>query len=103
MAADRRRAALAAALALALMAAPAREAQAASIGAALTDIMAGVVSLPLGILDGTLRGPLLLGTVGGALRGAFNTVGFGLRGAFGLVSAAIPLAARLVPLIPVFL
>ena len=82
---------------------PARDAHAASLFAGIGDILAGVVSLPLGILDGTMRGPLILGTVGGALRGAVNTLGFATRGVFELVGVAIPVAAKLAPLIPVFL
>ena len=82
---------------------PARNAHAADLMAAIGDLMYGVVSLPLGILDGTLRGPFILGTIGGILRGAINTIGFTFRGVFELLGVAIPLAAKLAPLIPVFL
>ena len=82
---------------------PAREARAANLFAGIGDILYGVVSLPLGILDGTLRGPFILGTIGGVLRGAINTIGFTVRGVFELIGVAIPLAARAAPYIPIFL
>ena len=67
------------------------------------DIINGVLSIPAGVLGGTLSGPPILGTVGGALFGALNTVSLATRGVFRLLGVAIPLAAKVAPLLPVFL
>jgi hypothetical protein len=67
------------------------------------DIVSGALSIPYGVLAGTLNGPPLIGTVSGALMGALNTVSLTTRGVLRLVGVAIPLAARLAPLLPIFL
>jgi len=69
----------------------------------VSDLINGVVALPLDTLAGTLSGPPVFGTVNGVLRGAFRTLGFATRGVLRLVGIAIPLAARAAPLIPIFL
>ncbi|GEM_PF-1503106 len=111
MAADHRRAArrvCAAVLAMAIVSGPlCATAQADdAIGGLLggvSDILQGVFALPFDIVAGTLTGPPIIGTISGAFRGVFQTVGLGLRGALKLVGAAIPLAAKAAPLIPIFL
>lgn len=67
------------------------------------DLMGAVFALPLDTLAGTFTGPPILGTVGGALHGAFRTLGLAMRGTLKVVGFAIPFAAKAAPLIPVFL
>jgi len=67
------------------------------------DIIGAAFSLPAGILQGTLGGPPIIGTVGGALAGALNTVSLALRGVLRLAGVAIPVAAKAAPFIPLFL
>lgn len=67
------------------------------------DVISGALAIPVETLAGTVRGPFLLGTIGGVLRGALRTVGYATRGALRIVGAAIPLAAKAAPLIPLFL
>lgn len=67
------------------------------------DIVSGALSLPAGVLAGTLNGPPVIGTISGAVFGALNTVSLTTRGVLRLVGVAIPLAASLAPLLPVFL
>ena len=76
---------------------------AGQVVAAVGDVINGVVSIPVGIIAGTVSGPPVIGTVGGALLGALNTISCVTRGALRLVGAAIPLAAQAAPLIPLFL
>ena len=76
----------------------------AAIGRAIGDLLAGVFELPRSTLAGTLSGPPILGTVAGALGGAFRTVGYLVQGTFELVASAIPIAKAIGPfLIPIFL
>ena len=89
-------------LGLLLLAAP-QPARANELVGAVGDVVGGALAIPMGILGGTLRGPFILGTVAGALRGTMGAIGLTTRGALRLVGVAIPLAARLAPLIPVFL
>ena len=71
----------------------------ASLGAGIAYLLGGVFEPVRQTLAGTFSGPPILGTafglVGGTLRGAMMVV----RGALELV----PVAAKLAPLIPVFL
>lgn len=67
------------------------------------DIVGGVFAIPMGVLGGTFGGPPIIGTIGGALRGTLQAVGLTTRGAFKLVGVAVPLAAKVAPLIPLFL
>ena len=69
----------------------------------VADIIGGVLALPMDTLAGTVQGPFLLGTVGGILRGAVHALGSTTRGVFRLVGVAIPMAAKVAPLIPLFL
>lgn len=69
----------------------------------IADIVGGALSLPVGILQGTMSGPPILGTLGGAVGGALNTITLTTRGVFRLLGVAIPLAAKIAPLIPLFL
>lgn len=69
----------------------------------IADIVGGALSLPVGILQGTMSGPPILGTLGGAVGGALNTISLTTRGVFRLIGVAIPLAAKIAPLIPLFL
>lgn len=77
--------------------------QAGEFVSAVGDLVAGVLSVPVGVLAGTVNGPPIIGTVGGALQGAASTVGYTLRGALRLIGVAIPAAASVAPYIPVFL
>lgn len=67
------------------------------------DIISGALSIPAGILSGTLSGPPVIGTVGGAVFGALNTVSLATRGVLRLVGVAIPIAASAAPYLPLFL
>ena len=67
------------------------------------DIISAALAIPVGILQGTLSGPPILGTVGGALSGTLNTVSLALRGILRLAGVAIPIAAKAAPFIPLFL
>ena len=93
-------------MAMALMlAAPARQAAAAGNGliGGVGDLLGGVMSIPMGILAGTMSGPPILGTVGGALAGSLNALSLTTRGVLKLVGVAIPTAAAVAPYIPLFL
>jgi len=67
------------------------------------DIISGALSLPAGVLAGTVGGPPIIGTVSGAVFGALNTISLTLRGVLRLAGVAIPVAASLAPLLPIFL
>ena len=69
----------------------------------VADIVTGALSIPAGAIAGTLTGPPILGTVTGALLGALNTLSLTTRGVLRLAGVAIPLVARLAPLLPIFL
>ena len=69
----------------------------------LTDVVQGALAIPMGTLAGTFGGPPIIGTIGGALQGALNTIGYTTRGLLRLVGVAVPTAASLAPLIPLFL
>ena len=85
-------------------AAPMRQAAAANgLMGGIGDILGGVLSIPMGILAGTMSGPPILGTVGGALAGSLNAVSLTTRGLLKLVGVAIPTAAAVAPYIPLFL
>ena len=60
-------------------------------------IMIGVLSLPLSILAGTVKGPPIIGTLAGALNGTVSGVGLVLSGAVDLLQAAVPLAKTVAP------
>ena len=101
------RRALAATLTAALIAlpgpAPAQGEDVGGLVGGVGDIIGAAFSLPAGILQGTLGGPPILGTVGGALAGALNTVSLALRGVLRLAGVAIPVAAKAAPFVPLFL
>ncbi len=88
-----------------LLAAPMRRAAADGNGlmGGVGDIVGGVMSIPMGILAGTMGGPPILGTVGGALAGSLNALSLTTRGVLKLVGVAIPMAATAAPYIPLFL
>ncbi len=75
----------------------------ADILGGLTDIVHGAVSLPMGILMGTLTGPPVIGTVQGALAGSVNTLSYTARGVLGLAGTAVPAAMALAPYLPLIL
>lgn len=84
-------------------AAPAHADETGGLLGGVADILGAAFSLPAGILQGTLSGPPILGTVGGALSGALNTVSLAVRGILRLAGVAIPVAAKAAPFIPLFL
>ena len=77
--------------------------QANELVGGIGDILNGVLAIPVDMVAGTLSGPLLLGTVGGALHGTLRALGSTARGVLRLIGVAIPLAAKAAPLIPIFL
>ena len=68
----------------------------------LMRIVGGLIELPRSTLAGTFGGPPIIGTLVGALSGALNGVLMVAGGTIETVASAVPLAAKLVPLIPVF-
>ena len=87
---------------LVLLSSP-QAARANELMGAVGDVVGGALAIPMGVLGGTLKGPFILGTLGGALRGTFNAIGLTTRGALRLTGVALPFAARLAPLVPIFL
>ena len=75
----------------------------AGIVSGLTKVVMGVLGIPLSILAGTMNGPPILGTLGGALSGTTQGVGMVLSGAVDLAAAAIPIAKAAVPYLFFFL
>lgn len=64
-------------------------------------IAAGVIEVPRSTLAGTVRS-FPIGALTGALAGTVRGIVYLTRGAFELVGSAIPLAKKLIPLIPIF-
>ena len=63
----------------------------------IAKVITGVLSLPLSILAGTVKGPPIIGTLAGALNGTVSGVGLVLSGAVDLLQAAVPLAKTVAP------
>ncbi len=55
-------------------------------------ILTAPFQIPVRTLQGTLSGPLIVGTVGGILQGTFHTVGDLIGGVFDMAAAAAPYA-----------
>ena len=70
---------------------------------AISDLVMGALALPIDVLAGTMSGPPILGTVNGALGGAFQTLAFATRGAFRLLGVALPLAEKAAPFVLPFI
>ncbi len=66
-------------------------------------VLTGVFAIPMEILQGTLNGPPILGTVGGALSGTVHAVGSTLGGVLQVAKSIVPLASSLIPFLPLFL
>ncbi len=64
------------------------------------DILTGALSIPMSVISGTLTGPPIIGTIGGALRGILGTIGYTTRGAMRLVGVSLPVATSLAPFLP---
>ncbi len=75
----------------------------ASLLGGIAHIIGGVFEVPRSILVGTFTGFPIVGTAFGALAGVVNGTAMVARGTLEVVGAAIPIAAKLAPLIPVFL
>ena len=90
---------------LAVVVAPqmARADDAGGLMSGISDLFSGIFAIPVGVISGTLSGPLIIGTVGGALQGVLNTIGYTTRGVLQILGVAIPIATKAAPLIPVFL
>ena len=69
----------------------------------LGKIIGGVFQIPLSTLSGTFSGPPIVGTLFGALGGAFNGLGMITDGALEIVGDAVPLAQSVAPLVLPFL
>ena len=65
-----------------------------------TDLLTGLFAIPMGILQGTMSGPPIVGTVAGALTGTFHAIGSTLGGVYRLIRAAIPIAGSAAPYLP---
>ncbi|MBI4354580.1 MAG: hypothetical protein HY595_05020 [Candidatus Omnitrophica bacterium] len=66
-------------------------------------VLTGVFAIPLEIFQGTVNGPPILGTVGGALSGTVHAVGSTLGGVLQVAKSIVPLASSLLPFLPLFL
>ena len=75
----------------------------AGIVRGVQQVVAAVFALPFGVLQGTLSGPPIIGTLGGALSGTFRTVSLVTSGAMEIVSGAVPLAKAAAPFLLPFL
>ena len=64
------------------------------------DLLTGVFAIPMGILQGTMSGPPIIGTVSGALTGTFHAIGSTLGGVYRLIRAAVPVAGAAAPYLP---
>ena len=84
-------------------AAPAHADEVGGLLGGVGDILSAAFALPVGILQGTMSGPPIIGTIGGVLGGTLNTVSLALRGVLRLAGVALPLAAKVAPLLPLFL
>ena len=67
------------------------------------DVTSGVLALPVEVLSGTLKGPVVFGTLNGALHGTVRAIGLTARGIFRLASVVIPLAKAAAPFVVPFL
>lgn len=63
-------------------------------------ILTGVFAIPMEVLQGTINGPPILGTIGGALSGTVHTVGSTLGGMLQIAKSIVPLATSLAPFLP---
>ena len=61
------------------------------------EILGGAVSLPVNVLAGTAKGPLVLGTLNGLLVGAARTIGMTTRGVLRMASGTVPLLLKALP------
>lgn len=64
------------------------------------DLVTAVFAIPMGVVQGTLSGPPIIGTVGGALTGTVYALSSTLGGVFKLIRAAIPFAGAAAPYLP---
>jgi len=67
------------------------------------DVVQGAFAIPMGTLAGTLGGPPVIGTMVGAVTGAFGTAYYTTRGAFRIAGSVIPLARAAAPFFLPFL
>lgn len=65
-------------------------------------LLAGVLETPRAAIAGTLQAPIV-GTALGAMGGAVRSVGYLSRGVLEVVGGVIPLAFKLIPILPFFL
>ena len=65
-----------------------------------TDLLTGIFAIPMGILQGTMSGPPIVGTVAGALTGTFHALSSTLGGVYRLIRAAVPVAGAAAPYLP---
>ncbi len=63
----------------------------------IADIVSGVFVLPYDILAGTVSGPPIIGTIGGALVGTMNALALTVRGTLRIAGAAVPIAMQAAP------
>ena len=75
----------------------------AGIVRGLQEIVAAAFAVPLGVLQGTLSGPPVIGTLTGAVGGVFRTVTLVGGGVVDILSDAIPLAKAIGPFLLPFL
>ena len=69
----------------------------AAIVRGLTNIIGGLLQLPLRMLAGTFSGPPVVGTIAGAFSGLFTGVGMVASGALDLVGSALSIAKTVGP------
>jgi hypothetical protein len=97
-----RRAATTGGLALTLMLA-APPSAAADLIRGVGKIITGVLAVPVSVLQGTVHGPPVFGTVAGAINGAIAGVSLVAGGALEVVASGLPLVKAAAPFVLPFL
>lgn len=77
-----------------ILAAPA---YAGNLANGLVDVISGPLELPKQIIVGTLTGPPIIGTLAGAVTGAFAAIGTTLRGVAEVAAGSVSLGSSLAP------
>ena len=69
----------------------------AYLGRGISRLLTAPFQMPRYLIEGTLSGPPLLGTVGGALKGTLYTVSSVLNGTLDIARGAVPYAKYAAP------
>lgn len=69
----------------------------------LLRVVGGVLELPRSVVAGTLRGPFIIGTLGGVVGGTLRGIGLITAGTIETGLSTAGMALKYVPLLPIFL